>query len=90
MWSTHLLKSTTFLVAAAMSVTAAEAQNQATLSSLMPYGPTNIETAGLLPADVEANLPAGGNIKDSLFLSDAFWIDHKDELTERWNNWATQ
>lgn len=69
---------------------AADPQNQATFSSLMPYGPTNVDTAGVLPAEVVANLPAGENIKDSLFLSDAFWIDHKDELTERWNNWATQ
>jgi putative spermidine/putrescine transport system substrate-binding protein len=69
---------------------AADPQNQATFSSLMPYGPTNVETAGLLPPEVVANLPAGENIKDSLFLSDSFWIDHKDELTERWNNWATQ
>ncbi len=65
------------------------AENQAKFSELMPYGPTNVDTIALLPPEVSANLPAGENIKDSLFFSDAFWIDHKDELTERWNNWAT-
>jgi putative spermidine/putrescine transport system substrate-binding protein len=65
------------------------AENQAKFSSLMPYGPTNVDATALLSPEVSANLPAGDNIKDSLFLSDAFWIDHQDELTERWNNWAT-
>ncbi|MFT4148879.1 MAG: ABC transporter substrate-binding protein [Paracoccaceae bacterium] len=65
------------------------AENQAKFSSLMPYGPTNTEVVGLLPSEVAKNLPAGENIKDSLFMDDAFWTDHKDELTERWNNWAT-
>lgn len=65
------------------------AQNQAKFSSLMPYGPTNVDAITVLPPEVSATLPAGDNIKDSLFFSDAFWIDRKDELTERWNNWAT-
>lgn len=65
------------------------AENQAKFSELMPYGPTNVEAIKLLPPEVIKNLPAGDNIKDALFFSDAFWIDHQDELNERWNNWAT-
>lgn len=63
---------------------------QAKFSELMPYGPTNMKSAEILPSEVVENLPTGKNIEDALFYSDAFWIDHSDELTERWNNWATQ
>jgi putative spermidine/putrescine transport system substrate-binding protein len=66
------------------------AEPQAKFSSLMPYGPTNLEAAKLLPAETLEKLPAGKNIADALFFSDAFWIDHSDELTERWNNWSTR
>ncbi|MGI6247608.1 MAG: ABC transporter substrate-binding protein [Pseudochelatococcus sp.] len=66
------------------------AEPQAKFSSLIPYGPTNNEAAGLIPADILVNIPAGNNTEEALFLSDAFWIDHGDELTERWNNWSTR
>ncbi|WP_380075108.1 ABC transporter substrate-binding protein [Daeguia caeni] len=66
------------------------AQNQAKFSELMPYGPTNTKAIDLIPANVAEDLPAGNNIKDALFLSDAFWIDNADALNERWSKWATQ
>lgn len=66
------------------------AEPQAKFSEVMPYGPTNTKTAALLPADVVKNIPAGANVEDALFFSDPFWTDHSDELTERWNNWASQ
>lgn len=64
--------------------------NQAVFSGLMPYGPSNSLTAAELPEDLLVGLPAGDNIKDALFFSDAFWIDNLDELTERWARWSTQ
>lgn len=64
--------------------------NQAKFSSLMPYGPPNRLAADELSAEQLAGLPAGDNIKDALFVSDAFWIDNLDELNERWSRWATQ
>ena len=64
--------------------------NQAKFSSLMPYGPSNTKAAALLPPDIQKDLPTGDNIKDAAFMSDAFWVDHMDELTERWNRWSTQ
>ncbi|WP_198144876.1 ABC transporter substrate-binding protein [Pseudorhodobacter aquimaris] len=67
-----------------------EAEPQAKFSELMPYGPTNMKTAGMLADDIVKDLPTGKNTEDALFFSDAFWIDHSDALTERWNNWATQ
>ncbi|WBL32875.1 ABC transporter substrate-binding protein [Sinirhodobacter sp. HNIBRBA609] len=69
---------------------ASSAAPQAKFSEQMPYGPTNMKAAEMLPPGVVKNLPTGMNIDEALFYSDAFWIDHYDELAERWNNWATQ
>ncbi|MBV2184348.1 MAG: ABC transporter substrate-binding protein [Rhizobium sp.] len=65
-------------------------KNQAKFSSLMPYGPSNAAAAEFLTPEMMAELPAGDNIKDAAFYSDAFWIDHLDELNERWSRWSTQ
>lgn len=65
-------------------------KNQAKFSSLMPYGPSNTAAGEHLAPEILAGLPAGDNIKDAAFYSDAFWIDNRDELTERWNRWSTQ
>ena len=63
---------------------------QAKFSELFFYGPTNLEAASELPADVQAKIPAGDNIKDAFLMDDAFWADNGDALTERWNDWASQ
>jgi putative spermidine/putrescine transport system substrate-binding protein len=64
--------------------------NQAKFSSLMPYGPSNTLAAGHLTPEIVAGLPAGDNIKEAAFMSDEFWIDHLDDLRERWSRWSTQ
>lgn len=64
--------------------------NQAKFSSLMPYGPSNALAAEHLTPEIVAGLPAGDNIKEAAFMSDEFWIDHLDELRERWSRWSTQ
>lgn len=66
------------------------AKNQAEFSKAMPYGPTNKTAAESLPKEILGDLPIGDNIKDALFFDDAFWMDHQDELIERWNNWSTR
>lgn len=65
-------------------------ENQAKFSSMMPYGPSNTAADAYLTPEILAGLPAGDNIKDAAFYSDAFWIDNLDELTERWSRWSTQ
>lgn len=65
-------------------------EKQVKFSSLMPYGPSNTKSAAAIPADILKGLPAGDNIKDAAFLSDEFWIDHLDEIRERWDRWTTQ
>ncbi|QNQ64455.1 ABC transporter substrate-binding protein (plasmid) [Brucella sp. 6810] len=66
------------------------APNQAKFSELMPYGPTNTKAVGDMPAEIAKNLPAGDNIKEALFFSDSFWMDHADALNERWSAWTTR
>lgn len=66
------------------------AENQAIFSGLMPYGPTNTKVIDMMAPEAAAGLPAGKNIKDALFLSDLYWMDHSDELNERWSNWTTR
>ncbi|MHA6688538.1 ABC transporter substrate-binding protein [Mesorhizobium sp. A556] len=65
-------------------------ENQAKFSSLMPYGPSNTLAVEHLTAELLVGLPAGNNIQEAVFFSDDFWIDHLDELRERWVRWATQ
>lgn len=67
-----------------------DAGRQAEFSKAMPYGPTNTKAPGMMAPEDAAELPAGKNIETGLFFSDAFWTDHKDAITERWNNWVTQ
>lgn len=67
-----------------------DAANQAKFSELMPYGPTNTKAITLIPAEAAKDLPAGDNIKESLFFSDPFWMDNSDALNERWSKWATR
>ena len=65
-------------------------ENQAKFSSLMPYGPSNTAATEFLSPEILSGLPAGDNIAEAAFYSDEFWIDHLDELNERWSRWSTQ
>ncbi len=66
------------------------AEAQAKFSSLMPYGPTNVNAPALIPEADRANLPAGENNANALAYSDDFWIENYDALKERWANWVIQ
>ncbi|MDR2310639.1 ABC transporter substrate-binding protein [Pseudochrobactrum asaccharolyticum] len=65
-------------------------QNQAVFSKVLPYGPTNMKAAAFMEPGVAESVPVGNNIAEALFLNDAFWIDHGEELMERWNNWSSR
>lgn len=60
----------------------------------LPYGPISVGAAELIPAEVAAGVPAGDNVKNAYYTGSAkdisFWIDHNDELTERWNQWKSK
>lgn len=63
---------------------------QAEFPKHIPYGTSNVKAAELMAPDLRANLPAGTNMDTALFMDDVFWADHFDQISVRWNNWATQ
>jgi putative spermidine/putrescine transport system substrate-binding protein len=60
----------------------------------LPYGPISQGAMELIPAEVAAVMPAGDNLATAHWTGSQedidFWIDHNDELTERWNRWKAQ
>lgn len=66
-------------------------ENQKVFAENIAYGPTNIKTNELLPAAIRSNLPtAPENLEQSLAVDTEFWIDHGEELEQRFNSWAAQ
>ena len=64
---------------------------QAGLPPRIPYGVTAKGVNERLPAEVLANLPtAPQNIANALQLSDRFWLDNLDRLTQRFNTWVSR
>lgn len=64
---------------------------QAILSNAIPYGTIHPATAAAVKLAIQPQLPtAPENLKNALHQSTDFWIDHIEELNERFNNWASQ
>lgn len=57
----------------------------------IPYGPTNRQAAQRLPAQLASWVPtAPANLEQGLAMDDEFWVEHGEELEERFNAWASQ
>ena len=70
---------------------ASRPDRQAALAAIIPYGPTRVDAAELIPAEVIADIPGTpGNIKYGLFFDRDFWVENVEALTERFNAWAAQ
>jgi putative spermidine/putrescine transport system substrate-binding protein len=55
------------------------------------YGPTNKQAAERLPSDLAGWVPTSTqNLPQGLAMDDEFWVDHGEELEERFNAWAAQ
>ncbi|WP_152227481.1 ABC transporter substrate-binding protein [Pseudomonas sp. SCB32] len=68
---------------------ASQPQTQKVFSDNIPYGPVNKGTLDLLPADVRNALPtAPANLEGARAVDSAFWVDHGEELEQRFNAWA--
>jgi putative spermidine/putrescine transport system substrate-binding protein len=64
---------------------------QAKLPVAIAYGVTNKAASPLIPADRLKDLPtAPDNLKGAIQISDAFWLENIDRLTERFNKWAAK
>jgi len=57
----------------------------------IPYGPTNTEAAARLDQSLARWVPtAPQNLKGALSMDVGFWVDHGEELEERFNAWASK
>ncbi|ESR27028.1 ABC transporter substrate-binding protein [Lutibaculum baratangense] len=65
------------------------ADNQAKLPVAIAYGVTNPAASEQIDPERLAELPtAEENMANALQISDEFWLENIDRLTERWGRWA--
>lgn len=64
---------------------------QKVFSDAIPYGPTNKKALQLLAPATVAELPtATQNMAGAMALNANFWIEHGEELEQRFNAWASR
>ncbi|WP_409302939.1 ABC transporter substrate-binding protein [Pseudomonas sp. KCJK8993] len=70
---------------------ASEIQPQKQFAQLMHNGPARLQSLALIPLAVQERFPtASANMSQALKVDSDFWLDHGDELEERFNAWAAR
>ncbi|MBT8769391.1 ABC transporter substrate-binding protein [Metapseudomonas boanensis] len=70
---------------------ASQAETQKTFSTQIPYGPVHKDALATLPAETLQQLPtAPANLADAQLVNAEFWVNHGEELEERFNAWAAR
>lgn len=70
---------------------ASGAEPQAAYSSEIPYGPVNPEAITRLPEEKQQAMPTyEANLKAAIRMGTEFWVDHGEELEQRFTAWAAQ
>ena len=70
---------------------ATSADVQSKLPEVQAYGITNKDAIAKVPEKFANDLPSSpANIKDAIAWDANFWIDHSEELTERFNAWLAK
>ncbi|WP_134590551.1 extracellular solute-binding protein, partial [Pseudomonas aeruginosa] len=70
---------------------ASQPQTQKVFSEQIPYGPVHKGTLALLPKTVQEALPtAPANLEGARAVDAEFWVDHGEELEQRFNAWAAR
>ncbi|NBF04017.1 extracellular solute-binding protein [Pseudomonas sp. Fl5BN2] len=70
---------------------ASQAQQQKDFAEIMHNGPTRLQTLALISPEVQGNFPtAPANLAQALKVDSDFWLDHGDELEERFNAWSAR
>jgi putative spermidine/putrescine transport system substrate-binding protein len=70
---------------------ASKPENQKVYSTEIPYGPTNTKAIGLIDPKLAADLPtAPANLKAGLASNTAFWVEHGEDLEQKFNAWAAK
>jgi putative spermidine/putrescine transport system substrate-binding protein len=64
---------------------------QKAFAEKMVYGVTNAKAMDSISADIKPQLPtAEENMVGALAVSTPFWVDHEEELQQRFNRWVAQ
>lgn len=70
---------------------ALKAEQQAAFMRTIPYGQTNTAAMSLLTDAERAELPnTEEHLKTVLWIEPAFYLEHREALTERFENWISQ
>ncbi|ROM81000.1 spermidine/putrescine ABC transporter substrate-binding protein [Pseudomonas brassicacearum] len=57
----------------------------------IPYGPSNVNAVTLVDPTIGKNLPTTpNNLKDARATDTEFWIDHGEDLEEKFNAWVNK
>lgn len=63
----------------------------ARLPERIPYGVPNTAATALIPPAIAEQLPTSpAHLRDALASSNQFWLEHEDDLNERFNAWAAR
>ena len=70
---------------------ATKPENQAVFAGEIPYGPTNTKGTPLVNKAVLPELPtAPQNMKGAFASNTQFWVEHGEDLEQRFNAWAAK
>jgi putative spermidine/putrescine transport system substrate-binding protein len=70
---------------------ASQAERQAEMAQLIPYGGTNESAVDLLDEEVLDNLPTAPDNFELQYVPDAeWWAENIEEVTERWQAWLLE
>lgn len=70
---------------------ASKPENQKVFAGEIPYGPTNLKGTAMVDKAIAADLPtAPQNMKGALASNTAFWVEHGEDLEQRFNAWAAK
>ncbi|MFF7709199.1 extracellular solute-binding protein [Pseudomonas sp. NPDC007930] len=70
---------------------ASTAEAQKVFAEAIPYSPTNNDALPLIDAKTREHLPsAPANFEHAIPVNTQFWIDHGEELEQRFNAWAAR
>ncbi|WP_374616049.1 ABC transporter substrate-binding protein [Thauera aminoaromatica] len=70
---------------------ASQPENQAVFSGEIAYGPVNLKAVPAIDAKVAAGLPtAPENMKGAMATDTEFWVEHGENLEQRFNAWAAR
>lgn len=62
-------------------------ERQAALSNELPYGPVHEEAINYVDEDIKDNLITNHIDKMVPYDHADWWGEHRDELTQRWEEW---